>query len=160
MDHPASVFAPTRPAAPLDRGSERHVHWQLARAAHVDLLLMGMPRINLLLIAPDAVVRHVMKSLPMDLWEPVARWSPGAPLNLPVPAQTGTMILHDVHALPLNDQRRLVEWLEAAKGRTQVVSTTSAPLLPLVNAGKFIATLFYRLNTVCVDVTRLDVQPS
>jgi DNA-binding NtrC family response regulator len=65
-----------------------------------------------------------------------------------------------VHALPLSDQRRLVAWLELAKGRTQVVSTTSAPLLPLVNAGQFIATLFYRLNTVCVDVTRLDLQSS
>ena len=160
MDYPASVSAPTRLATPPDRGSERHLHWQLARAAHVDLLLMGMPRINLLLIAPDAVVRHVMKSLPMDLWEPVARWSPGERLNLPVPAQAGTMILHDVHALPLSDQRRLVAWLELAKGRTQIVSTTSAPLLPLVNAGQFIATLFYRLNTVCVDVTRLDLQSS
>jgi hypothetical protein len=160
MDYPASVFAPTRPAAPPDHAPELNRHWQLARAAHVDLLLMGMPRINLLLIAPDAVVRHVMTSLPMDLWEPVARWSPGERLNLPVPPQAGTMILHDVHALPLSDQRRLVQWLELAKGRTQVVSTTSAPLLPLVNAGQFIATLFYRLNTVCVDVTRLDVQAS
>jgi hypothetical protein len=126
----------------------------------VDLLLMGMPRINLLLIAPDGVVRHVLKSLLLDLWEPVARWSPGEPLTLPLPALAGTMILHDVHALPAADQRRLLDWLELAKGRTQVVSTTSTPLLPRVNAGEFIATLFYRLNTVCVDVTTLDVQPA
>jgi DNA-binding NtrC family response regulator len=39
-----------------------------------------------------------------------------------------------------------------------VVSTTSAPLLPRVEAGEFNATLFYRLNTVCVDVTTLSPQ--
>jgi hypothetical protein len=147
------------PAKPFDSGSQRSDHWQLARAAHVDLLLMGMPRINLLLIAPDGVVRHVLKSLMLDLWEPVARWSPGEPFTLPSPAVAGTMILHDVHALSLTDQRRLLDWLETAKGRTQVVSTTSAPLLPRVNAGDFIPTLFYRLNTVCVDVTTLTTAP-
>jgi hypothetical protein len=121
---------------------------------------MGMPRINLLLIAPDGVVQHVLKSLMLDLWEPVAHWSPGDPLALPSPAMGGTLILHDVHALPSADQRRLAEWLELARGRTQVVSTTSAPLLPRVTAGDFIATLFYRLNTVCVDVTTIDAQLS
>jgi DNA-binding NtrC family response regulator len=34
-----------------------------------------------------------------------------------------------------------------------VISTTSGPLLPLVQSGGFIETLFYRLNTVCLDVT-------
>jgi transcriptional regulator of acetoin/glycerol metabolism len=33
------------------------------------------------------------------------------------------------------------------------VSTTPAPLLPRVESGKFIDTLYYRLNTVCVDAT-------
>ena len=121
---------------------------------------MGMPRINLLLIAPEGVVQHVLKSLILDLWEPVARWSPGDVLALPSPTAVGTLILHDVHALPAADQRRLLEWLELAKGRTQVVSTTSAPLLPRVTAGDFFATLFYRLNTVCVDVTTLDAKLS
>lgn len=158
MNHPSPAFAPTRPAATFEPGSERLT--QLARAAHVDLLLMGMPRVNLLLIAPDAVVRYVLQSLVLDLWEPIVRWSPGEPLNLPVPSSAGTLILHDVHELPASDQQRLLDWLEMARGRTQVVSTTSAPLLPRVNTDQFIATLFYRLNTVCVDVTTLDAQPS
>lgn len=160
MGNPTQAFALPSPVAPPDRGPLRADHWQLARAAHVDLLLMGMPRINLLLIAPDGVVQHVLKSLILDLWEPVARWSPGEVLALPSPTAAGTLILHDVHALPAADQRRLLDWLELAKGRTQVVSTTSAPLLPRVTAGDFIATLFYRLNTVCVDVTTLDAKLS
>jgi hypothetical protein len=160
MGNPTPAFALPSPVAPRDRESLRADHWQLARAAHVDLLLMGMPRINLLLIAPDGVVQHVLKSLMLDLWEPVARWSPGESLALPAPTMAGTLVLHDVHALPAADQQRLVEWLELAQGRTQVVSTTSAPLLPRVTAGIFNATLFYRLNTVCIDVTTIDARLS
>jgi len=159
MANPSEALGTTWMVAPFEGGSQRATHWQLARAAHVDLLLMGMPRINLLLIAPDGVVRHVLQSLMPDLCEPVGGWSPGVPLTLPSPASAGTIILHDVHALPLVDQHRLLDWLELTRGRTQVVSTTPIPLLPLVQAGEFIATLFYRLNTVCVDVSTLDVQP-
>lgn len=159
MAHPSAVFGTTRSVAPFESGSQRTNHWQLARAAHVDLLLMGMPRINLLLIAPEGVVRHVLRSLSFDLWEPVAEWMSGEPLTLPSPSSAGTIILHDVHALAMPDQRRLLDWLELTKGRTQVVSTTPTPLLPRVQIGEFNATLFYRLNTVCVDVSTLDVQP-
>jgi hypothetical protein len=35
----------------IDVGLPLPEDWRLARAAHVDLLLMGMPRVNLLLIA-------------------------------------------------------------------------------------------------------------
>ena len=63
------------------------------------------------------------------------------------------MVLNDVGALGLQDQIQLLEWLGSASGRTQVVSTTPAPLLPRVESGKFIDTLYYRLNTVLVDAT-------
>jgi hypothetical protein len=160
MDHPLQAYDRTWLAAPVDTGAQRAVRWHMARAAHVDLLLMGMPRINLLLIAPDDVVQHVLQSLMPDLWEPVARWSAGEPLTLPAPGSGGTIILHDVDALSMTDQRRLVDWLELTKGRTQVVSTTSRALLPRVNSGEFNATLFYRLNTICIDVTTLEGLPS
>ena len=50
-------------------------------------------------------------------------------------------------------RRVLLDWLEAAAGRMQVVSTTPATLLPHVQAGAFIEQLYYRLNTVCVDMS-------
>jgi transcriptional regulator of acetoin/glycerol metabolism len=54
--------------------------------------------------------------------------------------------------LTLEEQRRLLEWLQETAGRTRVVSTTSAPLLPLVEDGVFLDTLYYRLNTVYVEL--------
>ena len=114
---------------------------------------MGMPRVNLLLIAPDGVVRFVLESLLLDLQEPIERWRSGQKLALPDTDESGTLVLHEVGTLPAEDQLRLLDWLERAEGRTQVISTSTAPLLPRVHAGGFIDTLYYRLNTVCVDVT-------
>jgi hypothetical protein len=154
MENSQEVLAAQRRSATLERGSQLPDHWRLARAAHVDLLLMGMPRVNLLLIAPDGVVRYVLESLLLDLREPITRWTPGQAFNPPPPDESGTLVLRDVHALAPADQLNLLDWLERAGGRTQVVSTTATPLLPRGHVGEFIDTLYYRLNTVCVDVTK------
>ena len=47
----------------------------------------------------------------------------------------------------------LSDWLSSGNRRTQVVTTTAEALLPLVASGAFLATLYYRLNVVYVDVT-------
>jgi len=151
MENP-QVFAGVSRAAALGCVTQLPEHWRLARAAHVDLLLMGMPRVNLLLIAPDGVVRYVLESLLLNLREPTATWTPGRPLLLPPPGRLGTLMLHDVGNLPPKEQLDLLDWMEKADGRTQVVSTSSTALLPRVQCGAFIDTLYYRLNTVCVNV--------
>ena len=153
MENQTQAVGTPRAEGLFPRGSTLPDHWRMARAAHVDLLLMGMPRVNLLLIAADGVVRYVIESLLLDLQEPIARWKPGERLPLPPPSEGGTLVIHDVGCLTADDQLRLLDWLERAAGRTQVVSTSSTPLLPRVNAGTFIDTLYYRLNTVCVDVS-------
>jgi hypothetical protein len=151
MENP-QVFAGVSRASSLDCISQLPDHWRLARAAHVDLLLMGMPRVNLLLIAPDGVVRYVLESLLLNLRAPTATWMPGRPLVLPPPGRLGTLVLHDVGNLPAKEQLDLLDWMGHADGRTQVVSTSSTALLPRVQRGEFIDTLYYRLNTVCVDL--------
>jgi hypothetical protein len=157
MENPSPLVpglaAGIRRTASFDTVPSLPEHWRLARAAHVDLLLMGMPHVNLLLIAPDAVVRYVLESLLLNLREPVARWAPGQALKLPSHELINTMVLHDVGLLRPHEQLALLAWLEQANGRTQIVSTSPTPLLPRVHSGLFIDTLYYRLNTVCVDVT-------
>lgn len=150
METPSKFFAVSA-SGPLDRVSQLPEDWRRARAAHAELLLMGMPRVNLLLIGSDGVVRNVLQTL--DLQEPVTTWRSGQQLVLPPVSRTKTLILQDVGALSAGDQLRLLEWLENAVGRTQLISTTPTPLLPRVHAGEFIETLYYRLNTVCVDVS-------
>jgi hypothetical protein len=152
MESPSPIHVGTQGSA-FNRASALPEQWRLARAAHVDLLLMGVPRVNVLLIAPETVVRSVLDSQLLTLREPIVCWSPGAPLELPPCDHLGTILLHDVGNLPPSEQLYLLEWLERANGRVQVVSTSATPLLPKVRSGAFIDMLYYRLNTVCVDVT-------
>ncbi len=154
MDKPSNVLAgATRVADPS--GSQPHLpeDWRLARATHLSLSLLGMPRVNLLLIGIDDGVWSVLETLALNLREPIITWSSGKRLVLPQSARPRTLILHNVGALACDDQQHLLEWLDRTAGRVQVVSTTSAPLLPRVRTGAFDQALYYRLNTICVDVT-------
>jgi DNA-binding NtrC family response regulator len=67
---------------------------------------------------------------------------------LPTPETTGSVVLHEVGLLTLEDQRRLYDWLEHSASRPRIVCTSSEPLFARVQAGRFLARLFYRLNTV------------
>ena len=128
-------------------------YWPMARAAHVDLHLMTMQRVNLLLMGTDAVVQSALRRLRPNLRGPILTWAPNLPLELPPPGQSGTLILRDVGRLPPADQLHLLEWLEQSGGRTQVISTTASMLLSLVESSEFHDTLYYRLNVACLDLT-------
>jgi hypothetical protein len=121
--------------------------------AEEELRLVEQHRVNLLLMGQQEIVQPMVDALSARFHQPVGTWSPGERLVLPPAERTGTMVLNDVGALGLQDQIQLLEWLSTASGRTQVVSTAPSPLLPRVQSGKFIDTLYYRLNTVCVDTT-------
>ena len=144
METPTTVFdGATQEAAPeLDHRSR----------LPDDVILRGMPPVNLLLTGGDVVVQSVLETLLTDHDQPIASWWPGQRLVLPR-ARPSMMILHDVGALALEDQQHLLEWLERDIGRTKVVSTTPAPLMPLVEKGAFNDTLYYRLNTVSIEVS-------
>ncbi len=151
MENPPNSFAGGPPASGPLGGSRVLEAWRLAQSARVNVLLMGMPRVNPLCADFDAAIRRVLEILP-DLEEPVASWCPSRRLVLHPLAEVRTMILYEVGTLTHGDQLQLLDWLDRVESRTQIVSTTSEPLLPRVRAGVFMATLYYRLNTVCVNV--------
>jgi hypothetical protein len=154
LSNPSKAFAGATPVAmPFGHDSKRPEDWRHARAEYLSLLLMGMPRVNILLIGVDGMAWNILGTLLMDLHQPIATWSHGQPFVLPPAGQAGTLILHDLGRLTLDNQLHLLRWLEEAAGRTQVISTASAPLLPSVKSGRFLEKLYYRLNTVCVDLT-------
>jgi hypothetical protein len=126
----------------------------VAAAARDEMHLIRTDRRNLLLIGMDPDTRELLNELRSVFVEPITTWSPGERLVLPAHARTGTLILRDITALGLDDQIRLVDWLGAAEGRTQVVSITPRSPVPLIEAGAFLSILYYRLNTVCLDITR------
>ena len=127
--------------------------WRLALAVNSNLMKIGKPGVNLLITGLDGPIQKMLELLKANRRDSVATWSPGHPLVLPSDERTEMMILHDVGALPHDDQHRLLEWLDVARGRTLVVSTTPESLLPRVQAGEFIDALYYRLNILFIEVT-------
>jgi Sigma-54 interaction domain len=154
MNNPLKVAAaPTPSADGARRVSQLREDWRAARTAHAELMALGMPRVNLIVTGQDGVIEYLLDALLPDLREPVGRWCPGEQLLLPPPALIGTMIFQDIGAMPYDDQCRLLKWLDGAAGRTQVVTTTSTPLIAQVARGSFIEALYYRLNIVCIDAS-------
>ena len=129
--------------------------WRLAREAHRDLQIVGTQRANLLLVGTGGTIRNVLEMLWLQLQEPILSWHPGQRLELPSPGRAATLILHDVSELTSDDQLRVVRWLDRAGGRIRIISTSAVALWPRVEAGTFNDVLYYRLNTVYVDVAVL-----
>ena len=127
--------------------------WRVAREAHRDLQVAGMPRTNLLLVGNTGAIRIVLEMLWLELREPILTWRPGQRLDLPTSGRAHTLILHDVGQLTFDEQHDLLGWFEQTAGQVRVVSTTAAPLWSRVKSGSFSDVLYYRLNTVYVDVT-------
>jgi DNA-binding NtrC family response regulator len=92
-----------------------------------------------------------------DLSAPIVTWNAGAGSDFPGLDQ-GTVVLQDVDRLDLAAQRQLLTWLDDRGGRVRVISTARHNLFDLVMAGEFLDPLYYRLNTIVVDVVATDAR--
>jgi len=115
--------------------------WRILRAHRLNVLLEGPA------IATTAVLRLLQPHLP----EPIRWHQPRRALRLRS-VETGALILKDVTALSLDDQRRLLDWIVRTGSQTQIVSTTDRPLFALVTRGLFDEALYYRLNLMLLHV--------
>lgn len=146
------IAGPAAPVSLLDRGLRLPELWRRVCVAHDDLRLMGMPRVNMLFIGADDVVWRLLGTQ-LQLASPIVTWQPGDTFNLPEVSAARTMVIRELGQLTEADQVRLLDWLDRAKGSTQVVSTSGTSLVGRLAEGAFINALYYRLNTVCVDLT-------
>ena len=72
-------------------------------------------------------------------------------LTLP-PTGRGTLLIEGVHWLTLAQQIALYDWMTWGGKHTQVISLTTAAIDRLVESGRFLEGLFYRLNMVRLDI--------
>jgi len=130
--------------------------WQLS--VDIDLELARNSEVNVLIVGPEPGAEELVRRLlPLTAGEVVenritVRCHDGL---LPLPSSLGdlaTLVIRDVDALSSGEQYRLLQWLDAVSDRGPIVSTAAAPLLPLVEAGMFSEALFYRLNTIYIDL--------
>jgi hypothetical protein len=119
-----------------------------------DLDLVRNFKANLLVVGTERLALSLVSSLVADVNPDfIIRCRDGL---LPLPrrsSQSAIVVLRDVDALKPEEQLRFLDWLNSASKRIQVVSTASEPLLGRVAARAFDAALYYRLNTVYIDLT-------
>jgi hypothetical protein len=131
----------------LDRGPR--AMWEHAVTNRLSVLVTGPS------VATGAFLATYGTRLPLR----VLHIACDRPLAFDECATDGTVVLHNIDTLALAWQHELLEWLETEARRTQVVSTTARSLLPLIARGDFLATLFYRLNTIHIQLTVADNHP-
>ena len=159
------VYAPrlapeVEPKTPLHevRRPLRDESW-VSRTAEEDFQFALSARRNLLVTGPDCRVAALLQRLATERTTIICCGS--EPLRLPNPGskQTGarqpgsgvsTIVLRDVDALTSSEQDVLAEWIASGDSAPHLITTASTSLLPLVDAGEFNATLYYRLNIVYI----------
>jgi hypothetical protein len=111
-------------------------------------------RQNLLLCGTPPVIEAVLSALGPHFRQPIHRWrcdSQEAPPYL----TGGTLIVERLTDCRHARQQSLLEWCDQTGGQVQVVSAADRPLFDLVERGVFLAPLYYRLNTVYLNLTNV-----
>ena len=104
---------------------------------------------NILLVGPATFTEAALRLIEPLVQHPIAWWAPAQKRSVPT-GGFATLFIGGVDAADAEQQSHLCQWFDAYPGRVQVVSTAVTPLFPLIQAGGFLDTLYYRLNHVCV----------
>lgn len=116
-------------------------------------------RPNILVIGGADFVASAVSALVAALPGPVSYLPPNAP---PPPSDDDAemLVVPDVSSLSQDRQREWVRWLSDADVRhPQIVATSEVPVYPLVKSDQFSGVLYYRLNTILLDVQTTDESP-
>lgn len=105
---------------------------------------------NVLLEGSVAATDAVLQLLRPLIREPMLWNAPPAMLH-PRNSKTHTLIVKEAADLDGDQQRALLAWMNDAQG-SHIVATSSRTLYPLVEAGLFDASLYYRLNVVLLRI--------
>jgi transcriptional regulator of acetoin/glycerol metabolism len=99
---------------------------------------------------PDAALAAFAGAARSELREPVRIVSCASPLFL----EGSTLLLTDVEMLDEAGQHRLLRWMNETRNvDTQVIALSSDPLFAKVCAQRFNADLYYRLNTILIELS-------
>jgi hypothetical protein len=111
--------------------------------ANEDWSIVRQERLHALLIGSHAEAAAVLSRVFPDVRWSLALWSPA---DGPERGHGQVMLVRDAQDLTAAQQQQLLAWMDRHPA-TQVISVASQPLFPLVAAGLFRASLYYRLNT-------------
>jgi|SRR6266853_5090070 len=115
--------------------------WSVFEGAHPHALLIG---------SETSTNAAIARLLPY-LRAPLMQWCPRA-VKVPTQQTKGTLVIWDVDTLDRTQQEQLLTWMDSHDANVQVISTVKRPMFPLVLREKYLDTLYYRLNIVCLEL--------
>ena len=142
-------FAPDRIPS---NDSQESVFSTSASALSIDWDLVFSGQANVLLLGKSGTTARVIDEMRPHLAEPVVSVRGGDSPDLTSLPSVGTVVLCNLDELVSADQLALHAWLSESN-RPRVICTSEVSLVPLMDAGMFSDTLYYRLNTLCLDMT-------
>ena len=110
-----------------------------------DWSIVRRERLHALLVGSHAAANAMLSRVFPDVRWSLALWSP---TDGPDRRHDRIALVRDPQDLTDARQLQLLAWMERHPA-IQVISVASRPLYPMVEAGSFRATLYYRLNTFC-----------
>ena len=105
---------------------------------------------NVLVCGEPPVIDAFLDALKRETSRPLRRCRSSRELMLW--KSDGTLVLEDPSSFDDNDQRALLAWLEQDGLGVQLITTTYRPMFEVVQSGRFLDTLYYRLNTIHIDL--------
>ncbi len=126
----------------------------LTTLAPDDWRLFRLSRPNVLLIGPELDMDDAIASITGCPADSVACWT-NRTAREPQDSSPDTIVVRNVMALDTAEQHRLNQFLEERLGGVRVIATTPEPMYSLVAQRRFLESLYYRLNIVCVESTAL-----
>ena len=125
----------------MKTSSARQSEWTILRTSPVNGLLVGSPDLTAAAVA----------EMEQNLRQPLVWWSPDQGIDLP-DLTVGTLVIRDVDDLNVRQQEQLSRWIALHAPSVQVLALAREPLFESVADGRFSAALYYRINTVVVEV--------
>jgi hypothetical protein len=117
----------------------------------IDLRIFLESQPHTLLIGDEDLARSMLATYQRHLASPIVEWRAPATLTAP---PSGTLVIWDVDRLNTPQQRACLAWMDRHAASVQVISISAQSVFPLVQARAFLPELYYRLNTVCLALTR------
>jgi hypothetical protein len=115
-----------------------------------ELRVLQEYRPNLMIVGGGSSIESVLLGLQPGFAHPVTVRQAGPLLALP--SAGGTLVLRNVSDLTATEQYALFRWLDRDRHRTQVISASTRPLMPLLEQGVFSDSLYYQLNTMYLEL--------
>jgi hypothetical protein len=140
---------PATEGLPADAGSSCQDDWTILRRSSVNGLIVGAPHLTAAALA----------GIGRSLRRPVVWWDSSQAPDLPE-VIAGTLVIRDVDRLDARQQERLSGWMCHQRPAVQVLALARTPLFAQVLDGRFSPELYYRLNTVLVEVRAQADLPS